>query len=292
MLEPVIGENIELTLELSDDLHPVTADAAQLEQVILNLAVNARDAMPDGGKLTIETTNVRLDEHYARGHLGVAPGDYVQLTVADTGIGMDAETRSRLFDPFYTTKGAMDGTGLGLSTVYGIVKRHHGDIWLYSEPGGGTTFKVYLPVATSQSRAVPEAPSEPRPKVHPATVLLVEDEDALRSLMIRVLVDAGHEVLDAADADEAVRLSRNYDGEINLLLSDVMLSRGTGPKLAEAILAHRLGIKVLFISGYSRGAVDGIDGLPYHPQFLAKPFNGRDLIESVERALSGRVEAG
>jgi two-component sensor histidine kinase len=218
MLRRVIGEDIELVTLLADDLGTVKADAGQIEQVIMNLAVNARDAMQKGGKLTIETANVELDENYARNHVAVKPGSYVMLSVSDTGVGMTPEVRDRVFEPFFTTKEKGKGTGLGLSTVYGIVKQSGGNIWVYSEPGKGTTFKIYLP-------RVDEPPEEAGEKVvqkeiagRGETILVVEDEEKVRQLTVQILTQNGYTVLEAPQGDEASHICKQRKGPIHLMV--------------------------------------------------------------------------
>jgi signal transduction histidine kinase len=225
MLTRLIGEDISLVMVPSSDIGAVKADPGQIEQVVMNLAVNARDAMPQGGKLTIETANVTLGANYARFHSPVKPGDYVMLAISDSGMGMDTETQTHIFEPFYTTKG-LKGTGLGLSTVYGIVKQSEGYIWVYSEPGKGTTFKIYLPrvdaatlhLEASQAATISEQPGPGR-----ETVLLVEDEETLRQLTRQSLQNQGYSVIDAADGGAALRLSQAHNGPIHLLLTDVIM---------------------------------------------------------------------
>ena len=230
MLSRLIGEDIDLVVSLDEEVGRVKADPFQLEQVLMNLAVNARDAMPRGGKLTIETANVILDEGYARAHPDVKPGSYVMIAVSDTGIGMDSETRTRIFEPFFTTKALGKGTGLGLSTVYGIVKQSQGHMWVYSEPGQGATFKVYLPL----HEEAPEAPPPPQPtRVVPRgweTILAVEDEESLLNLVTEILKDAGYNVIPALGPKEAVRaMLEHRDGSVHMLLTDVVIEvRDTG----------------------------------------------------------------
>ena len=223
MLTRLIGEDIDLVMVPGADIGAVKADPGQIEQVVMNLAVNARDAMPQGGKLTIETANVKLDASYARFHSPVKPGDYVMLAISDTGMGMDAETQNHIFEPFYTTKG-LKGTGLGLSTVYGIVKQSEGYIWVYSETGKGTTFKIYLPRVSApiETEAMQPAASA-QPGQNRETILLVEDEENLRQLTRLSLQNQGYSVLDAADGAAAIRLSQAHKGPIHLLLTDVIM---------------------------------------------------------------------
>lgn len=289
MLAEVIREDIELTLSLHGSLWQMNADPVQLGQIVLNLATNARDAMPKGGGLSISTDNVCLTDDRSQRHLGARAGEYVQLVVSDDGIGMDAETKSRAFEPFFTTKPQGRGAGLGLSTVYGIVKQLGGDIWLYSEPGKGTTLKLYFPRAAPKeepARAEPAA-RKPSPVRRGAeTILLVEDEDGVRDLTSLELEDARYRVLDAASPEQAMEVSRAHDGVIHLLLSDVVLPTMSGPALYRELAAKRPGLKVLCMSGYTkdfalgrRPTGDGFD-------FIEKPFMAESLLCKVRDVLT------
>jgi len=285
MLTRVIGEDIEL-VTIPGDLGLVKADPSQVEQVILNLAVNARDAMPHGGKLTIETINVNLDEAYARTHAPVQPGDYVMLAISDTGTGMDADTLNHIFEPFYTTKG-VKGTGLGLSTVYGIVKQSGGYIWVNSEPGKGTTFKVYLPrvnamgeVMTVQPAIVALEGARGR-----ETVLLVEDEETVRELTRQYLLTQGYEVLEAAGPAAALKISSVHPGPIHLLLTDVIMPGMNGPELALRIGSERPEVKILYMSGYTENAIGHNGTLDPGIILLQKPFTLQILTAKVREVL-------
>ncbi len=283
MLRRVIGEDIELITVPSPDLGLVRADPGQIEQVLMNLAVNARDAMPKGGKLVFETDNVELDEAYARSHMGARTGNYVQLAVSDTGTGMDAETMQHIFEPFFTTKGLGRGTGLGLSTVYGIVKQSGGYIWAYSEPGHGTTFKIYLPLVQGETEAKPPESREPA-RHGSSTVLLVEDDEALRDLAARILRQHGYSVLPASGGAEAELLCRRFEGKIHLLVTDVVMPGMSGAKLARRLRRQRPDIRVLFISGYTDNVLQhGI--LKSNTAFLQKPFTANSLAEKVASVL-------
>ena len=287
MLTRMIGEDIDLVMVAAPHLWPVRADAGQIDQVIMNLAVNARDAMPSGGKLTIETSNVALDEEYARLHAPVRPGDYVMIAISDTGAGMDSETQSHIFEPFFTTKGPK-GTGLGLSTVYGIVKQSGGYIWVDSEVGRGTTFKIYLPrVASVGETAVPvAAPIEYR-KVEPGTetILLVEDEANLRYLARQYLEKQGYKVIEAADGAVAMQIAVAHEAMIHLLLTDVIMPGMNGRELAQRIAEIRPNVKILYMSGYTENVI-GHDGmLDAGIRLLQKPFNLRDLKSKVREVL-------
>jgi len=285
LLRRLIGENIDIRTLLDSDLHPVRFDPGQIEQIIMNLAVNARDAMPEGGKLTIETANVVLDEEYVRSHADARPGPHVMLAISDAGHGMDAATRDRIFEPFFTTKDEK-GTGLGLATVYGIVKQSGGNIWVYSEPERGTTFKIYLPAA--EGAELPEASPESPVEVQrgSGTILVVEDEESVRGLVRLILGETGYQVLEAADGERAIELCREHEGEIHLLLTDVVLPGVSGPKLAEEIQQLRPDIKVVYMSGYTDNAIVHHGMLDEGIAFLEKPIKPRVLTESMRRYLS------
>ena len=290
MLRRVIGEDIDLVTHLGKELWPVRADPGQLEQVILNLSVNSRDAMPGGGKLTLETGNVVLDQEYASRHAEVHPGNYVLLAVSDSGVGMEAETLARVFEPFFSTKGQL-GTGLGLSTVYGIVRQSEGHIQAYSEPSHGTTFKVYFP-AQSGGEGVEAPPPTHRPvQTRARTVLLVEDSDGVRSLVARVLARGGHEVLQARDAAEALALAAASARPIHLLVTDVVMPGMTGRDLADRFRQARPGTAVLFMSGYTENAIVHRGVLDAGVDFLAKPFTLDALARKVDEILLRRDDA-
>jgi len=287
MLRRTLGENIEIKSELSDALGAVRADPGQIGQVLLNLALNARDAMPEGGALTISTENADLDATYPGTHVPLPPGAYVRLSGADTGIGMDEETRARVFEPFFTTKGPGHGTGLGLSTAYGIVRQHDGAIWLYSEPGHGTTVRIYLPrfhgnFAAPAPVAVPEARSKGG-----ETILLVEDESAVRQVAHRLLESRGYRVLDADGGEAALAMVRGHTGRIDLLVTDVIMPGMNGREVAEAVRAHRPGLRVLFVSGHSGEVLNRMGGLGEGAHFLGKPFSTSELADAVRRAIDG-----
>jgi PAS domain S-box-containing protein len=273
MLTRVIGEDIDLAMVPGASLGSVKADPSQIEQVVMNLAVNARDAMPHGGKLTIETSNITLDESYTRIHTPVKPGEYVMLAISDTGVGMDAETQAQIFEPFYTTKGTK-GTGLGLSTVYGIVKQSEGYIWVYSEPDKGTTFKIYLPRVTPSGEPVPVQPAVAEPAAGPfrETILLVEDENTLRSITRQYLTRQGYTVLEANNGVSALRLSATHPGPIHLLLTDVIMPGMNGRELADRLKAVRPESKVLYMSGYTENAIGHNGVLEAGTNLLQKPF--------------------
>jgi len=287
MLTRVIGEDIDLVMVPAPSLGAVKADAGQIEQVIMNLAVNARDAMPSGGKLTIETSNVSLDEEDSRFHAPLKPGDYVLLTISDTGAGMDSETQSHIFEPFFTTKGPK-GTGLGLSTVYGIVKQSGGFIWVYSEPGKGTAFKIYLPrVAEAADVPAQVAASVETPPVEPGTetILLAEDEANLRYLARQFLEKQGYRVIEAADGAAAIQIAVAHAGVIHLLLTDVIMPGMNGRELAQRISEIRPNTKVLYMSGYTENVIGHNGTLDAGVRLLQKPFTLRDLKSKVREVL-------
>jgi PAS domain S-box-containing protein len=285
MLIRLIGEDVVLQTHLSPDMGNIRADAGQLEQVIVNLIVNARDAMPGGGKLTIETANAELGEAYADAHRPVVPGRYVMLAVSDTGTGMDAVTKARLFEPFFTTKTAGKGTGLGLATVYGIVKQSGGYIWVYSELGHGTTFKVYLPQVEAPAEAVREPAATTGTPVGTETVLLAEDDAMLRPLARELLVKLGYRVLEASNSAAALAAARAHQGEIHLLISDVVMPGESGVQLARQIMADRPQLRVLYISGYTDEAVVRHGLLAPGVNFLQKPFTPAVLARKVREVL-------
>jgi two-component system cell cycle sensor histidine kinase/response regulator CckA len=297
MLPRLIGEDLDVVSILQPGLGRVKADPGQIEQVILNLAVNARDAMPQGGKITIETANVVLDENYARDHATVQPGPHVMLAISDTGFGMDAETKARVFEPFFTTKEVGKGTGLGLATVYGIVKQSGGSIWVYSEPGKGTTFKIYLPRV--EDALEENAPAENRPRIlrGTETILLAEDEEMVRNLMRTILEAQGYTVLVARDATEAMSFCHRHQGSISLLVSDVVMPGMSGRELAAQMAMVHPETKVLYVSGYTDDAVVRHGVLNAGLAFLQKPFSAESFLLKVRDALDtpsqvyGRMKA-
>jgi PAS domain S-box-containing protein len=292
MLRRIIGEDLELKIDLSRATHPIRVDVSHLEQAIMNLVVNARDAMPDGGTLTLETGNVEFDDAYVSAHAEVSPGPHVMIAVSDTGVGMDAATRARAFEPFFTTKGPGKGTGLGLSTVYGIVKQSGGWVWLYSEPGRGTTFKIYFPrspdavVAPSDVLMVPVGPTEE------TSVLVVEDDAQVRSLVETVLGQAGYTVLVAADPRAALELAERHAGPIHLLLTDVVMPHMNGRQLAERVLAARPETRVMYVSGYTENTVIHRGEVDQGVNFLSKPITAARLLGMVARVLGARGDNG
>jgi signal transduction histidine kinase len=285
MLRRMIGEDIQFLTVLTPGLWPVKVDPGQIEQVIMNLVVNARDAMPEGGRLTLETANLKLDEEYARRHIAVKPGPFVMLAVTDTGCGMDAETRSHLFEPFFTTKEKDKGTGLGLSTVYGIIKQSGGNIWAYSEVGKGSAFKVYLPRAAEPVKGYKPKDITPGVAKGTETILLVEDEEAVRILISRVLQGSGYTVLEAGQGKEALDVCRKHSGPIHLLVTDVIMPQMSGRELAERLALVRPETKVLFMSGYPDNAIVHHGVLDPGTAFLQKPFTLTALENKVREVL-------
>ena len=289
MLSRLIGERIRLVTELDPSLGSVRADPGQIEQVLVNLVVNARDAMPEGGTLTIRTQNADVDAVSARRHFGAAPGEYVVLTVADTGTGIDAETQKRIFEPFFTTKEKPLGTGLGLATVYGIVRQTKGQIFVASEPGRGATFAIYLPRLDAVPRADIAAPALPRPSRGTETILLVEDEGPVRELTRRCLEQRGYAVLPAANAEEALDLVAEHRGHLDLLLTDVVMPGASGPDLARRLTAERPGLQVLFVSGYPDDSPGSAELIEAGSAFLQKPFTADTLARKVRDLLDARA---
>src|ERR1700722_18471280 len=287
MLTRMIGEDIDLVIVPGANLWAVRADSGQIEQVIMNLAVNARDAMPSGGKLTIEITNATLDDNYARVHAPLQSGDYVMVAISDTGAGMDTETQSHIFEPFFTTKGPK-GTGLGLSTVYGIIKQSGGYIWVYSEVGRGTTFKIYLPRVASTGEAVVQvATPVEQQRVEPGTetILLVEDETNLRYLARQYLEKQGYKVIEAADGAVAMQIAVAHEKVIHLLLTDVIMPGMNGRELAQRISEIRPNVKILYMSGYTENVIGHNGMLDAGVRLLQKPFTLRDLKSKVREVL-------
>ena len=288
MFSRVIGENIEMAFVPASNLGHVKADPGQIEQVLLNLVVNARDAMPDGGRLTIGTANTELDQSYAAQHTSVVPGWYVMLTVTDTGYGMDSQTQSRIFEPFFTTKGPGKGTGLGLATVYGVVKQSGGFIWVYSEVGHGTTFKIYLPKVMA---AVDAPVTEKAPALALSgseTILFVEDEQNVRELVRDYLRHSGYNVIEACDGTEALEIAASYQGPIHLLITDVVMPRLSGREVAAQMAAQRPTMKVLYVSGYTDDTVFRHGVLEGGMEFLQKPFNMTSLAKKIREVLKGQ----
>ena len=282
MLHRIIGDDVTVGTRLAPDLAPVEADRAQIERVILNLAANARDAMPGGGALTIETANVDVDAAQVAEHGDGRAGPHVLLAVSDTGHGMDADVTKHLFEPFFTTKAAGAGTGLGLATVFGVVKQSGGGIYVYSEPGRGSTFKIYLPSASTGAESAKHAP-EPEAARGTETIMVVEDDDGVRALVQLMLEANGYVVHAVHDADEAARLCTEQT--VDLLLTDVVMPNVSGSQLAERLSALAPGMRILFMSGYSDEAVQRHGEITAAAAFLEKPFTERALARKVREVL-------
>ena len=285
MLRRLISEDIKFDAKLDPELRKIKADPGQIEQVLVNLVVNSRDAMPQGGALTIETANFDVDQIYTSSHLGVPPGAYVMLAVSDTGCGMDMATKARIFEPFFTTKDKGRGTGLGLSTVYGIVKQSGGNIWVYSEPGRGTTVKVYLPQYDGDEEAAERPSVETAAPRGSETILLVEDEDVVRGLARQILEQAGYNVLDTGSGQEALRLCREHNEPIHLLLTDVVMPETSGKEIAQHLTSLRPATCVLFMSGYTDDAIVHHGVLDSDVEFIQKPFSPVALARKVREVL-------
>jgi len=288
MLRRVIGENIKLGVSVDSAAGCINADPGQIEQVLVNLAANARDAMPDGGHLNIEVSNAEFDENYKKSHPPAIPGSYVMFAVSDTGCGMDRKTQSQIFDPFFTTKGLGKGTGLGLATVYGIVKQSGGFIWVYSEKEKGTAFKIYLP----------RVQRGPRPdKLDPdaeaqrgcETILLAENSESLREMAREYMASLGYTVIEADSGEQALQRSKEYEGTIHLLLTDVVMPKMSGRELADRIIGNRPGIKILFTSGYTDDAIVRHGVLEPGIAFIQKPYRPKALARRVREVLDNAL---
>jgi CheY-like chemotaxis protein len=286
MLGRIIGEDVRLETRLSPDVKPVMIDPAHMHQVIMNLAVNSRDAMPEGGKLLIETADVELTSDYTGRHIGVEAGNYTMLAITDTGSGMDETIKTHLFEPFFTTKEQGKGTGLGLSIVYGIVKQSGGEILVYSEPDRGTVFKIYLPVATHAPQELESREEAEAAAPAAETVLLVEDDQQVRQLTRTMLTARGYRVVEAASSAEALKLIAD-PGEIHLLLTDMVMPGMTGADLARQIKQTRPRIRVLYMSGYTEIGVIDRGLINSETQFLRKPFTAGALHRKI-REVMGR----
>ncbi len=287
MLRRIIREDIKLKTILAPDLGQVEADLGQIEQVIMNLVVNARDAMPEGGKIIIETQNVYLEDTYARDHIAVTPGHYVMLSVSDTGIGMTADVQAQVFDPFFTTKKKGMGTGLGLSTVYGIVKQSKGNIWVYSEPGKGTTFKVYLPRVEKSASGTVQEDKDAKVLTGSETILIVEDDEQVRKLAVRSLKWYGYSTLAASNGEKAIEVAGKHSEPIHLLLTDVVMPGISSKEMVKRLKSSRPEMKVLYMSGYTDNAIIHHEVLDPSTGFLSKPFRREALGRKVRKVLDG-----
>jgi two-component system, cell cycle sensor histidine kinase and response regulator CckA len=288
MLTRLIGEDIEVTTILSEGLHHVKTDPAQIEQLLLNLAVNARDAMKGGGRLIIETSNIDLDDRYVRSHPDASEGPHILLAVSDTGEGMDPKTLSHIFEPFFTTKEPGKGTGLGLATVYGVVRKSGGHLGVYSEPGFGTTFRVYLPRTTEGLAPAGDLPSPGPDRSGSETVLLVEDEPALRAVIRELLQEGGYTVIDGPTPEAALAAGDAYPGTIHLVLTDLIMPRVGGLAVAAHVRAKRPGVRVLYMSGYTNAGAEHQAALPERQAFLQKPFSVDALLRKVREVLEAQ----
>jgi CheY-like chemotaxis protein len=289
LVRRLVGEHIELRWDVDPDTPPIKADPVQIEQVLINLVLNARDALPEGGNISIETTNVTLEAGRSASYDNVAPGSYALLSVSDDGLGMDAATQSHIFEPFFTTKEEGKGTGLGLSTVYGIVKQTGGFIEVKSQVGEGSTLKIYFPAAAEEPAATGEAkPATTAPQSRGfETILLVEDEEMVRVLATRVLSSHGYLVLEAENGEEALEICRRHEGPIGLLITDVVMPGMNGRELADRLTAMNPDAAVLFVSGYTGGALVEHGALRDGTNFLQKPFSPQHLVERVREVLDG-----
>jgi two-component system, cell cycle sensor histidine kinase and response regulator CckA len=286
LLRRLIGANIELKISLDPSLGTIKADPGQIEQILLNLAVNARDAMPDGGRLTIEASNVEIDESYREQHPTAVLGRYVMLAVTDTGCGMDRETQLRIFEPFFTTKELGKGTGLGLATVYGIVKQGGGYIWVYSEIAQGSVFKVYLP-RLEPSAGLPKREEEQEASNGGEIILLAEDSDPLREMAREYLESVGYTVIEAVSGKDALQRAKEFEGTIHVLLTDVVMPEMNGPELAKELTLLRPAIKVIFTSGYTDDAIARQGILDSTVAFVQKPYRPKALARKIREVLRG-----
>jgi CheY-like chemotaxis protein len=285
MLERLIGEDVKLNLELAPGPGLVRIDPGQLDQILINLVINACDAMPKGGKLTIETANVDLDEEYAKTHFGIQPGSYVMLAVSDTGTGIDKEVLPHIFEPFFTTKPVGKGTGLGLATVYGVVQQSGGEIFVYSESDQGSTFKIYLPRVESGTPSQPEAKSRSEILGGTETVLVVEDDKGVRGAIVAILKKRGYKIIEAPSGKEAIGLLTRQKEPIALMITDVVMPEMSGKQLADQVRTLRPEIKILFLSGYTENVIAHHGVLEPGINFLAKPFSIQSLTKKVREVL-------
>lgn len=285
LLRRTLREDIGIQIHFGESIPQVEGDLGQIEQVIMNLVVNAQDAMPEGGILTIETAQVDLDENYAKQKNGVTAGSYVMLAISDNGIGMDEDTFNQLFEPFFTTKEQGKGTGLGMSTAYGIIKQHGGNIWAYSEPGQGTTIKIYLPVTTKPGEVIPRADHRKPVSKGMETVLLAEDDQQVRNLTKAILERYGYKVLVAGSGQEALSIVINHEGPIQLLITDVIMPDMNGKELYQKISKDYPEIKVLYMSGYTDNVIAHHGGIDPGVNFIEKPFNVKTLAAKVRQVL-------
>ncbi len=286
-MQRIIGEDIEFKVFVENSVGSVKADPGQIEQVLLNLAANARDAMPRGGRLTIRASNVELDESDKKKHDPVVPGRYVMLAIEDSGCGMDLQTQARIFDPFFTTKELGKGTALGLATVYGIVKQTGGYIWVYSEIGQGTVFRVYLPRTDKAAQSAEREQTELQELQGSETILVAEDSESLREMAQEYLESMGYNVIAAASGEKALQWAKEFDGPIHLLLTDVVMPEMSGPELANQLASLRPGMKIIFTSGYTDDAIARQGILDPEVAFIQKPYRPRALAKKIRQVLNG-----
>jgi two-component system cell cycle sensor histidine kinase/response regulator CckA len=277
----MIGEDVALVFKPGIGLGCIKADLGQMEQVLMNLVVNARDAMPKGGTIIIETSNVQPDDGYLDSYFSVPRGRYVLLSVSDSGSGMDEKTSSRIFEPFFTTKAPGQGSGLGLSTVYGIVKQSEGHIWVYSEPSRGTTFKMYFPRREESAEPVVKPTPEAEPRGGIETILVVEDDASLRKMVVALLASAGYKILEAGTAEAAVRMVRSVEEPVDLLLTDVLLPDLNGVELSALLKTIQPSLRVLLISGYTRDLIAQYEAIDPKLNLMEKPFTRRALLATI-----------
>jgi CheY-like chemotaxis protein len=286
LLRPLMGDDVQVIVRRGTDSAVVESDPAQIDQIVLNIAVNARDAMPKGGKLILETSIQEFDAALAERHPPMKAGRYVLLAISDNGCGMDPVTLSKIFDPFFTTKEVGKGTGLGLATVYGIVKQSGGHIWVYSEPNRGTTFKIYLPAADHKLGLAPKAKAEALPpKAHGKTVLLVEDDDLMRGMTRQMLEDHGYGVVEAEDGNSALEHLGSRDGSIDVALTDVVMRGMSGPEFARLLRNSHPAINVVYMSGYTGELIAQAEGLDQGITLLEKPFTKAALLKTIHAAI-------
>jgi signal transduction histidine kinase/ActR/RegA family two-component response regulator len=284
MLTRVIGEHISLHVTTGESLGSIRADLGQIDQILMNLVINAVDAMPQGGEIFIETANIELDDSYARSHPSVRPGRYVMISVTDTGLGMNQEVLARIFEPFFTTKAIGEGTGLGLSVVHGAVEQNNGHITVHSQPQKGTTFKVYFPRIDETPTPVLPVPESPLPSGS-ETILLAEDDDAVRALTAELLTSYGYRVLSAQNGAAALEISDRFRERIDLVLTDVVMPAMSGPDLVQTLRSKRPDLNVLYMSGYAGSLLSHHGFLRVEAKFLSKPFTKRELLEQVNVAI-------
>ena len=285
MIKRMIKENIELEIKLEENLDLIKTDPTQMEQIIMNLASNANDAMPEGGKLTIQTNNIFLDKEFTHKKLGATEGSFVRLMVSDTGVGLDEDVKDNIFDPFFTTKDIGKGTGLGLATVYGIIKQSNGNIWVNSEQGDGTVFDIFLPRSDEAKLAGEEQQYNTKTRKGTETILVVEDEKDILEFITQFLKSQGYNILEASNGKEALKIFNSYNNPIHLLLTDVIMPGLNGPQLTQKLLPNHPDLKVLFMSGYADNIIAQMGVLDIDKEFIKKPFLPRELLNKITEVL-------